>query len=65
MNAKGGSKWLRIYAIFGTLMLLLLYIIPYIALRSVKGFTLYGFWSFLVLAWIIITIVFIEKRWGK
>lgn len=64
MGLKDEPNWPLMYAVLGIIMLLLHYIIPYTILKDARGLELYTFWSILVLIWIIVTILFIEKRWS-
>lgn len=51
------------YAISTIVVLVLHYVIPYTILRGGLGLCLYWFWALLSLAWIVITIAFVEKAW--
>ena len=50
------------YLITGFGVVLAHYVIPYGLLRNAAGFTLYVFWSLLVLGWLIITLGYL-RRW--
>ena len=59
------GKDMYTYLAFSLMLILAHYIVPYTILRNSKGFTLFLFWSLLVALWVIVTIIFIERRWFK
>ncbi|HDN76198.1 MAG TPA: hypothetical protein ENG05_03615 [Acidilobales archaeon] len=61
----GLTRDVVIYIVISICLILSHYVIPYTILKGPRGFTLFLFWSLLVLAWIVTTIVFVERRWFK
>ena len=43
-------------------VLALHYVVPFTVLKEAKGFELFAYWSILVIAWALLTGIYIEKR---
>ncbi len=62
---KGFMKHLKYFVISSLAMVLVHYLIPYTVLHHVRDFSLFMYWALLVLVWIVITSIIIEKWWFK
>ena len=62
---NGFMKCLKYFVVSSLAMILVHYLIPYTVLHHVRDFSLFMYWALLVLAWIVITSIIIEKWWFK
>jgi len=51
----------RSYLLGGVLAILASYLVPYMLLRDARGLELFAYWSLLVVAWIILTAVYLRR----
>ncbi|MEM0506155.1 MAG: hypothetical protein QXF49_06440 [Thermosphaera sp.] len=52
----------RLYIVLGILVLILMYLVPYIMYHDVKDFTLLMYWTSLSLIWIVVSSIYLHAE---
>ncbi len=62
---RAPMRHIRYFIMVSLIMIVIHYLVPYTILLNATNFALFAYWALLVLFWIIVTSIIVERWWFK